>query len=272
MKPLEGLRILFSGKGGSGKSSVITLLARELVNREYKIVLIDGDASNPNGLCRLSCGKTDRPLPLLDYFGGRQHVDCPSDNPAPLTRLNDAEPVTERHIRLNEIPEQFYLKKGNLYLFQSGKTNQANEGCDGPMSKITRDFIVEEGYVTLVDTEAGIEHFGRGIEQNVDMVFIIVDGTFESIEIAAKISDFCWAFRIDKVRAIINKAHSPGDEKYIAGELQKRKVKLLGSIPYDRKIELAGLMGAEIYAFRSKKHIDEIIRGMEKLFSVHALH
>jgi CO dehydrogenase maturation factor len=198
-------------------------------------------------------------------------VDCPSDNPAPLTRLNDHESVTVRNIDLNEIPDKFYLKNGNIYLFQSGKTNEANEGCDGPMSKITRDFIIEGDYVTLIDTEAGVEHFGRGIELNVDLVLIIVDGTLESIEMASKITNFCKAFHIGHVSAIINKAHSCTDEKYIAQELQKRKVRLIGSIPYERKIEIAGLMGTELNRYRSKGNILEIIREIENSFSIQAL-
>jgi CO dehydrogenase nickel-insertion accessory protein CooC1 len=36
------------------------------------------------------------------------------------------------------------------------------------MSKVNRDFVVKGDYVTLIDVEAGIEHFGRGVETNVD--------------------------------------------------------------------------------------------------------
>jgi len=53
MKPLIGKRILICGKGGSGKSSIVTLMAQVLEKKGYPVILIDGDASNPGGLLRL---------------------------------------------------------------------------------------------------------------------------------------------------------------------------------------------------------------------------
>ena len=49
-KPFLKKRILICGKGGSGKSSITTLIARVLKNKRYKVLALDGDASNPEGL------------------------------------------------------------------------------------------------------------------------------------------------------------------------------------------------------------------------------
>lgn len=102
------------------------------------------------------------PKPLIEFFGGRTRVECPVDNPAPLTRKDDTLPITERNIDLDEIPSEYFFQKEGIVLFQVGKIKEACEGCDGPMSKVTRDFIVKGGQVTLIDIEAGLEHFGRG--------------------------------------------------------------------------------------------------------------
>jgi CO dehydrogenase maturation factor len=37
-----------------------------------------------------------------------------------------------------------------------------------------------------VDTEAGVEHFGRGMETSIDSVLIVVEPSFESLEVAQK--------------------------------------------------------------------------------------
>ena len=92
-------------------------------------------------------------------------------------------PINESVIDLSEIPEKYSFKKNKLTLFQIGKIKEACEGCDGPMSKVARDFIVNGNFVTLIDVEAGIEHFGRGVEKNVDFIFVIVDLTFDSFKI-----------------------------------------------------------------------------------------
>ena len=86
---LSGKRILICGKGGCGKSSLITLLGLDLSAKGISVVMLDGDSSNPGGLCRLLFGNIINPKPLIDFFGGREFVECPVDNPDPLTRKND---------------------------------------------------------------------------------------------------------------------------------------------------------------------------------------
>ena len=52
------MKIIVCGKGGSGKSTVSTLIARALTHRGYGILMVDGDESNL-GLHRLLGGKSE---------------------------------------------------------------------------------------------------------------------------------------------------------------------------------------------------------------------
>ena len=98
MKLMEGKRILVCGKGGSGKSTIVALMADVLQKREYETLVLDGDASNPEGLIRLmfGLGVNNEPKPLLEFFGGINVVTCPVDDPSPLTRTDDLVPVPEK--------------------------------------------------------------------------------------------------------------------------------------------------------------------------------
>jgi len=263
MKPLSGLRILVCGKGGSGKSSIITLMANVLQEKDYKILLLDGDASNPGGLARLALGLKNGPKPLIEFFGGRERVECPVDDPSPLTRNNDYWPIPEKHIDLAEIPPDFYVQKENITLLQVGKIQKAYEGCDGPMSKVTRDFIVDGDYVTLIDVEAGIEHFGRGIEQNVDVVLIIVDPNFESFTIAGRITKLCQLMEIDHVWAILNKVNSQKVESIMLTELNNREVKAIGKASQYPKILKSGLEGTSIGYCKATDEVKQIVCRLE---------
>lgn len=263
-RPLSGKRILVSGKGGSGKSSIVALMADALHEKGYEVIALDGDASNPGGLARMMFGVKRSPKPLIEFFGGRIRVECPVDNPAPLTRKDDALPITERNIDLDEIPSEYFFQKEGIVLFQVGKIKEACEGCDGPMSKVTRDFIVKGGQVTLIDIEAGLEHFGRGVEKNVDVVLTDVDPTFESFLIAEKVVKLCKAMGIEKVWALLNKVQSKEMESIMIKELKKRNVKTIGLVHHDPKIVKAGLEGAALDKCEALEEVKQIVERLEK--------
>ena len=272
MNILKNKRILVCGKGGSGKSSLVSLLGKSLLKEGYQVILLDADASNPGGLLRLLSDKKNAPKPLIEFFGGREKVTCPSDDPSPLTRINNNLPINETAIDLSEIPEKYSFKKKGLTLFQIGKIKEACEGCDGPMSKVARDFIVKGDFVTLIDVEAGIEHFGRGVEKNVDVVLVIVDPTFESFvtaEIVAKMSSY---LESKNVWAVLNKVDSKEIEIIMQNSLRKRKVNYLGSINFDKRIHKAGLEGKMIAQCKAEKEVKGIIKKLEKFLETKMKH
>jgi len=265
MNTLKNKRILICGKGGSGKSSIVSLLGKELVKQNYKVIFLDADASNPGGLFRLLSSNEKSPKPLIEFFGGRKTVTCPSDDPSTLTRKNDNYPLTKSAIKLSEIPKQYSFKKKNLTLFQIGKIQEACEGCDGPMSKVARDFIVEGDYVTLIDIEAGIEHFGRGVEKNVDVILIVVDPTYESFLIAEIVKRMASNMGNKNVWAVVNKIDSKDTDLIMQNSLRKRGVNYLGSISFDKEIHQAGLEGKKISKCRAEKQIEGIIKKLENI-------
>jgi len=262
-KPLSSLRLLVCGKGGSGKSTVVALMARVLHDRGYKVLVLDGDASNPGGLARSLFGLKTGPRPLIEFFGGRKKVTCPVDDPGPLTREGDTSPVTEKKIELTEIPSEYFVREEDMTLFQVGKIREACEGCDGPMSKVTRDFIVKGEQVTLIDVEAGIEHFGRGVERNIDIVFVVVDPTFESFMIAGKVSALCRSLGIKRVWAVLNKVPSQVTETLMINELKKENIKILGTVYEDTEVMKAGLMGTPLLKSRAMEDVENIVASLE---------
>lgn len=264
VKPLTGRRIVICGKGGSGKSTLTALFSVALESSGYDVVLVDGDASNPGGLSRLVAGEGSTPLSLLDYFGGRKNVSCPVDDPSPLVRLSDHLPVEESPIDPLEIPSSYRVQKGRRVLFQVGKIVRACEGCDGPMSKVTRDFIVAGPYVTIIDVEAGVEHFGRGVEKHVDVVLLAVDPSFESFEVAARVTELSTHLGVPLVRAIINNVSSRLIEQRMRSALDTRHVPILGTVWEDPLVQNAGLEGSPLGACRALDDAVMCLRELEK--------
>ena len=94
--------------------------------------------------------------------------------------------------------------------------------------------------VVILDMEAGIEHFGRGTGMSCDKVIMVVDPSYESLKLSAKITEIC--SQIGKtVYYVINKA----DED--SAEFMKSKIndpEMIACImPQNRELKMAGLTG-----------------------------
>ena len=111
-----------------------------------------------------------------------------------------------------------------------GKILQSLEGCACPMGALSREFLkrlsLKEGEVAIVDMEAGIEHFGRGIETSIDSVLIVVEPSLDSLELAEKINNLAIEVGIDKVSAVLNKVPSGKLAFKLRDELFKKKVSI----------------------------------------------
>ncbi|NLA30227.1 MAG: ATP-binding protein [Methanomicrobiales archaeon] len=181
------MKITICGKGGSGKSSVAALLAREYARRNRAVLVVDTDESNL-GLHRLL--GTDAPPDLMGYFGGKGEV---------MKRVMAAMPdpssvnLAEETWTIDGLPGDYVTQKSGVRLVAIGKIHEAGEGCACPMGMLARQFLdrldLGEDDVVIADTEAGIEHFGRGVDQGADMIVMIVDPSFESLRLAEKVDD-----------------------------------------------------------------------------------
>jgi CO dehydrogenase maturation factor len=269
-KPLCGKRILVCGKGGSGKSTLVAVMATVLQRKAYEVMVLDGDASNPEGLVRLlfGLGVEGEPKPLIEFFGGIDTVTCPVDDPSPLTRINDSNPVPENRIDFSkEISSEYYLQKGSTTLLQVGKIASYGQGCDGPLEKVVRDFMVEGDAVNLIDMKAGIEHFGRKIPDRMDIILGVLDYTLESVSIAKRIAEFCQEAGINNFWLILNKIGSEEVESMLMGKLATLRDQVIGSISYDQELIKAGLSGNALGECKSLEEVERIVERLEQVVS-----
>ncbi len=283
VKPLSEMRIIVCGKGGSGKSTIVSLMVSVLKDKGYKVYVVDGDSSN-SGLYWM-LGFEEVPEPLIDFYGGKffsgGRVTCPVDDP---------EPLVKGKISLDEIPSKYYRKKNGITFFRIGKIKDAYEGCDGPEDKITRDFIVPGDQVTLVDIKAGLEHFGRGVEVNADAVITVVDPNSTSFQIAERVKKMveemksgilpatshledlrdvemakklAGSAKIKHSWTILNKVNSDEIESIMMKELEKRKIESVGSVRYDSELLKSSLGYDPLRESGAKEDVKKIVDRLE---------
>jgi len=224
-------KVLVCGKGGSGKSTVVALLSREL-STSNRVLVVDNDESNyllPS-LLGLSS-----PPDFMNYFGGKRVI---------FDKLGDL----KKGWKLADLPSGYVSKTqgGNLGILTVGKIREYGEGCACPMNALSQRFLesvtLDKGEFVIVDTDAGIEHFGRGVERGIDLILIVIDPSRESINIAKKVSAF--GEKIKKpVYFILNRVDEESRSSLLESLDPERVKAIIGN---DRKILRSGLNGEEL--------------------------
>jgi CO dehydrogenase maturation factor len=259
------LKISICGKGGSGKSTIVTLLANEFRARGYLVLVVDSDESN-SGLYRM-LGFDRPPIPLMELVGGKKGL---KERMAVKFSSGESEPkmevLTLDKILVKDIPPQHIKERDGLRLVNIGKILHSLEGCACPMGVLSREFLaklyLDEGEIAIVDMEAGVEHFGRGIETSIDKVLAVVEPSFESLELALRIKELAAGAGVNKTWAVLNKINSDEIAARLKKELGKRGMEVIGVVHNEPKIFEACLEGHRLGEGVASKEIRGVVDAM----------
>jgi len=240
------MKIAICGKGGSGKSTIVALLAEALHERGKRVLVIDSDESNA-GLFRM-LGFDGPPTPLLELAGGKKKLqqrlraNFTADEEEPHMSV-----LQQARIRTSDIPKDYILRRNGLALVAIGKIHQALEGCACPMGALTREFLkrleLSEDEIGIIDMEAGVEHFGRGVETSLDAVLAVVEPSLESVLLATRIRDLTADSGARFSGVLMNKVREEAVRQRLTSELVKDGLSLLGVVRYHPDIAAASLSG-----------------------------
>jgi CO dehydrogenase maturation factor len=224
------MKVLVCGKGGCGKSTVVSLLSKEIAQRGNKVLVIDSDESNIGLHQRLGMSK---PEDFMNYFGGKKIL------------FEKTKDMTGKW-KLDDLPKQYLSEKGNIQLLSMGKIYEFGEGCACPINALSSKFIeildLADKEFMIADTDAGIEHFGRGVERGVDILVIIIDPSQESILLAEKISEL--GKQVGKpTHYVLNRVDQ--ETKSLLLDLVDIK-KVIAIIPENKDIFMSCLAGNEL--------------------------
>lgn len=229
------MKLVICGKGGCGKSTITTLLGKELASRKRKVLIVDGDESNFGLHKQLGM---DVPKDFSKYFGTRNDI---------MQSINHEEGqagLFAEKWKLTDIPEEYVFHNGGISLMASGKIHDANEGCGCAAAKMLGVFMeyldLKQDEDLLLDMEAGVEHFGRGTDNSADAILMIVDPSFESVELSHKVKQMAESIH-KPVYFILNKM----DEETSKMIMDKIPEGVACVMPAEKQIMEAGLLGEE---------------------------
>ncbi len=254
-------KIAVCGKGGSGKSVLVRLLADGLRRRGCRVLVVDSDESN-TGLFRM-LGFEKPPEPLVGLLGGKKKLESLLEEAIRSGIPEMQVDLIHKELQLADIPPEYMLEKDGIRLINIGKILMALEGCACPMGIVSRSFLkrlrLAPDEVALVDMEAGVEHFGRGVETSIDCVLVVVEPSLDSLEVAEKIHELAGQIDIADVWAVLNKITSEKIAAQLTDYLDKSNIRVIGKIHQDADIFESSLEGRPIKNGTASNDVDKIL-------------
>ena len=226
------MKVGIVGKGGVGKTTTSSLIARALAERGRKVVAVDTD-SNPN--LGMSLGLSFEEIEAIPQLPRSLIVGAKGDV--------RAEDVIETYGRTTPF---------GVTLISAIKVNEAGAGCTcgghASVRSFLGDVLEENADVTLVDMEAGLEHLSRsgGTLAYADVLLVIMEPSRKSIITAARTIALAEELGIPRTFGVGNKARLPEDAEFFEKVCAEYGVPLAGVIPYDIAVVDADRAGGSL--------------------------
>jgi CO dehydrogenase maturation factor len=248
------MKIATVGKGGSGKTTIAGTLARILAADGRKILAIDGD-TNPN--LGLMLGLPREAADRLIYIPSS--VMRRVDHADGTSSLEPAEPR-------EEIMRKYAARAAdNVDLIVMGKPahGTAGTGCMCGSHRAVRGLIAELtsfGEHTITDMEPGLEHLKRGTARHVDLMLIVAEPYYRSLEAASRTAELAAELEIPCIKVVANKVRTADDRQAIETYCRRHDMEIIGVVPHDEALIEAEREGRAPFDFAPRSEAVAAIR------------
>ncbi len=100
--------------------------------------------------------------------------------------------------------------------------------------------------MTILDTEASIEHMTRGTVRSVEAVLLVTEPYYRSLETTGRMAPLARELGIPHVWAVANKVRTPADEAAIREFCGRHQIEVLAVVPFDANVTEADNAGVAL--------------------------
>ncbi|WP_026477205.1 ATP-binding protein [Alkaliphilus transvaalensis] len=246
------MKIAVTGKGGVGKTTISSLMARRLADRGYKVLAIDADA-DANFAAALGIDiKNQKGQPIAEMEKLIEEKMGTGENTGQgLYTLNPF---------VGDIPKRFSIHHKGVDFLAVGTVKKGGAGCycadNKLLKRLLNHLVVHRQETVIIDMEAGLEHLSRGTAQGIDAFIVVVEPGQRSLETAINVRDMANDIGVKKVYVIANKIRHEDELKLIENYLEG--MEFLAVIPYSSAVSTADLEGKSPADFVNEELIKTI--------------
>ena len=244
------MKVAITGKGGVGKTTLSSTLARHYADEGRTVLAADVD---PDANLGLALGLT------------QQEVDeiVPISKMRTLVEERTGATGPGKFYKLNpyvaDIPDIYAKDINGVKLLVMGTVDLGGSGGVCPehvmLKAVLSSLTYRKDDVVIMDMEAGLEHLGRGTAANMDQFIVVIEPGARSVQTYRNVKRLASDLGVKRVRVVANKVRDERDEEFIRNSIPAED--LLGFVHYNLEIMDADRNGQSPYDY-SPTAIDEI--------------
>nr|VFJ43215.1 MAG: CO dehydrogenase maturation factor [Candidatus Kentron sp. FW] len=200
----DRFRVVVTGKGGVGKTTITALLSRCMARDGFKVLALDADPQmNLPYALGLPPTEARRLVPVsrnADYVKEKTGAES-GDGFGLFFRLNP---------EVDDVVKRFGVTgPDGVRVLVMGSVVQPAAGCLCPenslLAAVAGAVSLREGEAIVMDTQAGVEHFGRALAQGFRHATVVTDPTFNGVQVALHAARLAEQLGIPAIHLVVNR-------------------------------------------------------------------